>query len=391
MTPSRRVPVQPLMGLPIPFATPDVIEDDVAAVARVLRSGWWTSGEEVLRLEEELGAYLGAQHVVAVSSCTAALELSLRGLDLQPGARIAMPTWTFAATGLAAVHAGFVPVLLDVNPDTLNLSPAALDAALATGVDAVIPVHFGGVAVSRAIHDMCAGLEVPMIEDAAHAFGTVDHRGRVAGQGTVSACFSFYATKNLSSGEGGALVTEDVDFADRARSLRLHGMSRDAWARYLPGMRAEYDIEEPGIKANLPDILAALARSQLARFDELQTRRRSIVEQYREALCDVPGLDLVPAAESPGSADHLMVVLLPRDVDRHEVRERMAERGVSTSVHFRPLHQLRWFAENAEIGPGGTPVADAVADRALSLPLRPGLTETDVERVCIELGHALRR
>jgi dTDP-4-amino-4,6-dideoxygalactose transaminase len=302
-----------------------------------------------------------------------------------------MPTWTFAATGLAAIHAGLRPVLLDVNPDTLNLSPASLDAALATGIDAVIPVHFAGVPVCRAIHDLCEQLDVPVIEDAAHAFGAVDHRGLVWGRGTVSACFSFYATKNLSSGEGGAIATEHADVAERARSLRLHGMSRDAWARYLPGMRAEYDIEEPGIKANLPDILAALARSQLARFDDLQARRRAIVQRYRDRLADLSGLELVPAAGAVGSANHLMVVLLPRDVDRDEVRERMSERGVSTSVHFRPLHQFRWFAENAEIGPGGTPIADAAGDRALSLPLRPGLTMADVDRVCTELEHALRR
>src|SRR5581483_5623326 len=190
---------------------------------------------------------------------------------------------------------------------------------------------------------------------------------------------------------GGALVTDDAAVADRVRVLRLHGMSRDAWARYLPGARPDYDIEEPGIKANLPDLLAALARSQLARFDDLQLRRRAVVDRYREALEDVPGLELVPAAHPTGSADHLMVVLVPRGCDRDGVRERLAHRGIATSVHFRPLHQLRWFAEHAEIGPGGVPVADMLADRALSLPLRPGLTGADVDRVCDELRSALGR
>jgi dTDP-4-amino-4,6-dideoxygalactose transaminase len=282
-------------------------------------------------------------------------------------------------------------VLLDVNPDTLNLSPSALDAALATGIEAVVPVHFAGVPVSRAVHELCADLGVPIVEDAAHAFGAIDHRGRMAGRDTTSVCFSFYSSKNLSSGEGGAIATEHRVFAERARARRLHGMTRDPWARALPGMRADYDIPEPGIKANLPDILAALARSQLARFDEMQARRRVIVDHYREVLDGIPGLEIVPAVKRPGSANHLMVVLLPRDVDRGAVRERMAERGVATGIHFRPLHELEWFAARAEIGPGGTPVADAAADRALSLPLRTGLTESDVERVCTELGHALRR
>jgi dTDP-4-amino-4,6-dideoxygalactose transaminase len=379
------------MGLPIPFAAPDIIEDDVAAVARVLRSGWLTSGDEVVRFEEELSDYLGAPHVVAVSSCTAALEICLRGLDLPPGARVAMPTWTFAATAIATLHAGLTPVLLDINTDTLNLSPAALDAALATGIDAVVPVHFAGVPVSRAIHDMCGSLGVPIVEDAAHAFGAVDYRGRVAGRGTVGACFSFYATKNLSAGEGGAIATEHWQLASRARAMRLHGMTRDPWSGFLPGMRAEYDIEEPGLKANMPDVLAALARSQLTRINDLQARRRAIVKRYRAALEDVPGLELVPSAYMPGSANLLMIVLLPRGVDRRQVRERMAERGVSTSVHFRPLHQLRWFSEHVEIGPTGTLMADGIADRALSLPLRPGLTTADIDRICTELGHALRR
>ena len=223
----------------VPFAVPDLDADDVAAVARVLESGWLTTGAECLGLEADLGAYLGADHVVAMSSCTAALDTAVAYLDLPPGSRIGVPTWTFVSSALCAVHLGHRPVLLDVDADTLNLSVESLDAALRDpapdgGLDAVVGVHFGGVALSPAIHERCAEAGVPLIEDAAHALGTRDHRGLVAGRGSAGACLSFYATKNLTSAEGGALVTDDADLADFARSYRLHGLSRDAWARYHP-------------------------------------------------------------------------------------------------------------------------------------------------------------
>jgi dTDP-4-amino-4,6-dideoxygalactose transaminase len=376
-------------GAPIPFSTPDVDETDIAAVTRVLRSGWLTTGDETLALEAELALRLGVPHVVAVSSCTAALELALRALDLSAGARVGVPTWTFVATALPAVHLGFTPVLLDVDPHTLNLSPASLDAALRGGLDAVVPVHFGGVPVNRAVHELCAAAEVPVIEDAAHALGASDHRGPIAGGGNVGACFSFYATKNLTSGEGGALATDRDEIAERARSLRLHGLSRDAWARYRPDGPADYDLVDPGIKANLPDLLAALARSQLARFDVLQARRRELVERYRDGLACIPGLRTVPAELAPDGADHLMVVLLPAGSDRDAVRASLTAAGIATSVHFRPLHRFAWFAEHAVVGAGGLSVAESLADRALSLPLYPGLRGDDVDRVVAALAAAL--
>ena len=203
----REAPATPI---PLAFATPDVTEDDIAAVTKVLRSGWLTTGEESHALEAELAAYLGAAHVVAVSSCTAALEIALRCLDLQPGARVGVPAWTFVATATAAVHTGAQPVILDVEQDTLNLSAVALEAALEAGLDAVVPVHFGGVPVDRTIHDLCAAYGVPVVEDAAHALGARDERGMLRGAGSVAACLSFYATKNLTCGEGGALVTDRV-------------------------------------------------------------------------------------------------------------------------------------------------------------------------------------
>lgn len=374
----------------IPFAVPDIDEDDVEAVVRVLRSGWLTTGDECLLLEQELAHHLGIPHVVAVSSCTAALEIALAALRLPPGSRVGVPTWTFAASALAAFHQGHRPVLLDVEPDSLNLSVEALAAELELGLAAVVGVHFAGIALPAEVHRLCRDAGVPLVEDAAHAMGARDHRGLVNGAGTAGACFSFYATKNLTSGEGGALTTDDDALAEFARVYRLHGLSRDAWARYHPEATGGYDVVEPGIKANLPDLLAALARAQLARFEALQARRRQIVLRYRDNLSGVPDLRFVPARHDPAGADHLVVVLLPEAADRQAVRERLTEARIGTSVHFQPLHHLQWFASHAAIGLAGLRTAEAAAPRALSLPLHPGLGEPEIDRVCSVLVEALR-
>jgi dTDP-4-amino-4,6-dideoxygalactose transaminase len=376
---------------PIPFAVPEVTEADVEAVTGVLRSGWLTTGTECAALEEELSEHLGGPEVVAVSSCTAALDIALAHLRLPEGARVGVPAWTFVSTALAAVHNRLQPVLLDVDADTLNLSADALEAA-ARHLDAVVPVHFGGVAVAPEVHQVAAAAGLPVVEDAAHALGATDHRGPIGGPGAGAVAFSFYATKNLSSAEGGALATSDPDLAAFARSYRLHGMDADAWARYRPGATAGYDVVVPGIKANMPDVLAALARSQLRRFPAMQATRRALVERYRAALEGaVEGLRLVPGVADPGSADHLAVVLLPEGTDRGAVVAALSAEGIGTSVHFRPLHTFTWFAETVPVGPGGLPVCDATAARALSLPLHVGLAPSDVDRVVDVLLGVLAR
>lgn len=372
----------------IRFAAPEITPADEAAVLRALRSGWLSTGEECHQLERELEEQCGAQHAVALSSCTAALEIAVAGLRLPPGTRIGLPTWTFAATAQAVAQARAVPVLLDIDPTTLNLDPRALDAAL-PGLDAVIVVHFGGVPVARDVLDLCAAHRVPVIEDAAHALGAVDHRGPISGRSTTAACFSFYATKNLTSAEGGALVTDDHVLATYAREQRAHGMTDDAWRRYLPEGPASYDIVELGRKANLPDVLAALARSQLSRIGAVLEHRRELTLRYHARLSTVEGVQVVPVDADPGSADHLLVVTLPAGVERDKVALRMRNSGVVTHVHFTPLHSLTWFRANAEIGPGGVPTADGMASRVLSLPLHTKLTGSDVDRVCDALQSAL--
>ncbi|MDH4076716.1 MAG: DegT/DnrJ/EryC1/StrS aminotransferase family protein [Acidimicrobiia bacterium] len=371
------------------FSVPDIDDDDIEAVTQVLRSGWITSGSQCEALEEELAAYLGVPHVVSLSSATAALETAVAFLDLPPGARIGIPTWTFVSTALSAVSSGLQPVLLDIEPDTLNVDPDSLDRAIDGGLAAMTGVHFGGVPFGPEIHELCASTGIPLIEDAAHSLGARDHRGFVAGQGTAGACFSFYATKNLTSGEGGALATDDAELARFAKSFRLHGLSADAWERYRPGSQSRYDLVAAGIKGNLSDVLAALARSQLRRFNGLQARRLALVDRYRANLAGVD-VRFVPHDQAEGSANHLVVVILPERAARDVVVADLSARGVSTSVHFQPLHTFGWFAANASVGPGGTPHADALAERALSLPLHTRLTLADVDLVCTALSDAIR-
>jgi dTDP-4-amino-4,6-dideoxygalactose transaminase len=371
------------------FSRPDIRQADAEAVLAVLRSGWLTSGRECTALERELESYLGIAHVVAMSSCTAALETAIASLALPKGAKVAVPTWTFVSTALAAARHGAVPVLIDVESDTLNLSPESLAAAIGAGVDAVIVVHFGGVPISKDIHQLCIAAGVPVIEDAAHALAATDHRGRIGGRDTLGACFSFYATKNLTCGEGGALATEDAGIAEFARSYRLHGLSADTWSRHRSEDSPAYDLLRPGIKANLPDLLAALARSQLRRLDEMQARRRTIVTRYRSQLSANERIGVVPSELVAGAADHLMVVLLPDGVSRQAVAAFMGAKGIGTSVHFRPLHRFEWFVHNAIVGPSGTGNADRLASRVLSLPLHPGMSDDDVDRVCESLRAAI--
>lgn len=373
---------------PIPFAAPDISEEDIKAVVAVLERRWVTTGEECFEFERELAAYLDVAHVVAMSSCTAALETALAYLRLPAGSRVGVPTWTFASSALAAHRHGLVPVLLDVDPSTLNVSPEAVDAA--GTLDALVVVHFGGVPVACDVHALAAARGLAVVEDAAHALGARDGRGIVAGRGSTAAAFSFYATKNLTSAEGGALATDDEELARFARVFRQHGMSNDAWARYRPGSAPRYDVVVPGIKANFPDVLAALARSQLRRFASLQSLRRRLVTRYREHIESIPDVTMVPTEPHSGSADHLVVVRLAAHLDREQVLGALQRAGIGVSVHFVPLHHMTWFRENAVLSAGGFPGADAVADSVLSLPLHTRLRVEDVDRVCESLGDAVR-
>jgi dTDP-4-amino-4,6-dideoxygalactose transaminase len=373
----------------IPFAAAEITPDAREAAARVLASGWVTTGPEVVAFEREFADWVGAPHAVAVSSCTAAIELALRGLDLPPGSKVLTSVMTFCGAVHAITHAGHQPVFADVDPETLMPGPAetAAAAARAGGVDAMLVLHFAGAPAPVAELAVAAGLPLDrVVEDAAHAVGGWVGERQV---GTISAatCFSFYATKNLPIGEGGMLTTADGGLADWARVARLHGMSRDAWKRYLPGASWRYRVELDGLKANLTDVQAAIGRAHLRHLGAWQERRGELAERYDKRLAEVPGVAAPwrPAPAQGRHAWHLYVVRVGSDhgLKRDQLIAELARRGIDCSVHFIPLHHQPWFqARWAEAVSGGFPVADAVFPEILSLPLYPSLADGDVDRVC---------
>ncbi|WP_026402344.1 DegT/DnrJ/EryC1/StrS family aminotransferase [Actinomadura rifamycini] len=374
----------------VPFTVPSLAGEVSDAVVKVLDSGWITTGPQTAQFEQEFADYLGAPHVVAVASCTTALELSLRALGLPPGSAVLTPSLTFCGAINAILHAGHRPVLVDVDEDTLVPSARTVAAAASrAGAAAMVVQNQGGYPVDVAALAEAAGLDrTRVVEDAAHGPGAA-RGGAPVGSASFAACFSFYATKNMPIGEGGAVASDDPEFADRVRAMRLHGMSKDSWRRYLPGGSWRYDVKAVGLKANMTDVQAAIGRAQLAALPGWQRRRAEIVAAYDAALAGLPGLTL-PQRDLDGitHAWHLYQVRVP---DRDAVSAELEEAGVATSVHFIPAHQMTAYQEilGAEEC-ASVPVTERIAGELLSLPLYPGLTADQVDRVVSALTEALR-
>ncbi|KUN23376.1 hypothetical protein AQJ23_25480 [Streptomyces antibioticus] len=374
----------------VPFAATWISPEARRAARRVLDSGWVTTGPETQLFETEFAAHVGARHAVAVSSCTAALELSLRALRLPPGGAVLVPDVTFCGAAEAVLHAGLRPVLVDVDPTTAMPTPQTVArAARACGCPhALMALHYAGAPAPVA--ELAEAARLPLeyvVEDAAHALGATVGDRPVGGLSRAT-CFSFYATKNLPIGEGGMVTTNDTQLAEWLRRARLHGMSVDAWRRNLPGGTWHYTVDEPGLKANMTDLQAAIGRAQLRYVDEWQRRREELAERYDDALKAVPGLRRLESTTPGRHARHLYVVrvLAEYGTSRDELIARLAEHGIGTSVHFTPLHRMPLFRATAVNPPGGLPGADALFPELLSLPLYPGLTETAVDQVCEKLA-----
>jgi len=374
----------------VPFALTEICEEARNAVNRVLESGWVTSGPETMAFESELATYLGVSDAVAVSSCTAALELSLRALRLPAGAPVLTPTLTFCGAVHAIVHAGLRPVLVDVAPGSLlpDAETTAAAARRAGRPAAMVVQHMAGYPAPVDDLASAAGLSLDrVVEDAAHGLGAAFADGTAVGGRSAATCLSFYATKNLPIGEGGAVTTNDTGLAAAIREARLHGMTRDAWRRYLPGGSWRYDVEEDGLKANFTDVQAAIGRAQLRRFRGWQQRREQIARQYDRGLVQAP-VDL-PARPAEGRhAWHLYVVRIGgrSRADRDSVIRQLGERGIGTSVHFIPVHHLTYFRHllgSEECA--ALPAADRLFPGLLSLPLHPALSDHEVGRVCEQL------
>ena len=373
----------------IPFFKPSIDDSDIEAVTTSLRSGWLTTGPNVKELERELAEYCGAKYVNAVNSATAALHLALRAWDIGPGDEVITPVYTFSATANVVIHTGATPVLVDVRDSDANIDPEAIERAITPRTKVIIPVDFAGEPCQMdAILDIAERHHLKVLTDAAHSVGSNYRDRRVGSMGDATA-FSFYATKNMTTGEGGALATNDQALSERVRVLTMHGITKDGWNRYTAGGTWRYDIAEFGFKDNLTDLAAALGRRQLKRLDEFNDRRARVVQRYFANLRDEEHVILPGFDEANHRAWHLFMVRIKNEqspVQRDDVITELAARGIQTSVHFIPLHYFTAYQKLERWQKGDFPVAERIFEGAISLPLFPDMTDEQVDEVC----HALR-
>jgi len=369
----------------LPYHQPLLGPEEEANVLEVLRSGWLTTGPKTKAFERRLAEYVRAEHCVAVNSCTAALHLALVASGVGPGDEVITSPITFASTVNVIVHCGATPVFVDVERDTANLDAGCLEAAITPRTKAVIPVHFAGQPCDmEPIMSMAGRHGLTVIEDAAHAIGSAYPDGvRVGGSGRLT-CFSFYATKNITSGEGGALTTDDAELAERIAILSLHGISRDAWKRYGASGYAHWDIIAPGYKYNMFDLQAALALPQLDKIKAFWERRAAIKARYDAAFVGAPEIRTLVQRPRLQHAYHLYPIILQTErlrADRDTFMNALQAENVGVGVHFRAVHLQPYYMERWNFRRGMLPEAEAYGDRTLSLPLYPKMTDQDVDDV----------
>jgi perosamine synthetase len=371
------------MAAYLPFHVPEIDDEDIEAVVSVLRSGWLTTGSKARQFEQEFAAKVGARYAVALNSCTAALHLALEAIGLGEGDEVLVPTMTFAATAEVVTYFKAKPVLIDCLPATLNMNPDLLERAITPRTKAIIPVHFAGQPC-----DMTSILEVArrhnlrVIEDAAHAF-PASYKGKVIGSISDCTCFSFYATKNITTGEGGMVTTDDPDWADRIRRMSLHGLSRDAWKRYTNQGSWYYEIVAPGFKYNLTDMAAALGLSQLHKADRFWKTRERYAALYAEGFRDLPEITPLVMQDDVQHAWHLYVIQLDLDrlrITRDAFIERLQQQQIGCSVHFIPLHLHPYYRSTWGYRPEDFPVASRAFKSMVSLPLYSKMMESDIHR-----------
>jgi dTDP-4-amino-4,6-dideoxygalactose transaminase len=374
------------------FGAPEILQEDIDEVVATLQSRWIGTGPRTTAFADAFRDYVGTTHAVALGSCTAALQVALRCLELGPVDEVIVPSMTFAATANAVVHSGATPVLADVERGSMCLDPDDFERKITPRTRAVIPVHFAGrpFAVDRVL-EVADAHGVIVVEDCAHAIETL-WLGRHAGTFGRFGAFSFYVTKNVVTAEGGMLVTDDEVDAARARRLGLHGLSADAWMRFRDDGYKHYEVEEPGFKFNMTDLQAALGIGQLGRVERNLERREAIWSRYDEAFADLP-LDLPPPVQgNTRHARHLYTIMVDREragVSREDVQRRLHDLGIGTGVHYRALHLHRWYQRTLRVAPEDLPNAAWISDRTLSLPLGPVLTDEDVDDVVDGVRYAV--
>ena len=368
----------------IPFHKPAIGEDEIQSVVETLRSGWLTTGYKVKSFEENFARYVGAKHAVAVNSGTAALHLALDAVGLKEGDEVILPTMTFAATAEVVLYFKAKPVLVDCQRDTLNIDPTQIEAAITSRTKVVIPVHMAGQPCDMTqILNIARKHGLRVVEDAAHALPASDQGERIGTIGDIT-CFSFYATKTITTGEGGMVTTANPEWAVRMRIMSLHGISHDAWKRYTKEGSWYYEVLYPGFKYNLTDIAAAIGIEQLKKCDRFWQARERTALIYQHGFADLAEIQLPTCRENAQHAWHLFVIQLNLErlkITRNEFIEALREQSIGTSVHFIPLHLHPYYRDRFGYKPEDFPNASAVFDRIVSLPIYPGMTESDVEKV----------
>jgi dTDP-4-amino-4,6-dideoxygalactose transaminase len=382
----------------LPFSKPTIGEEEINEVVEVLRSGWITTGPRAQKFEELCRDYTGAKHALALSSATAGLHISLLALGIQPGDEVILPSMTFAATANAVEWAGATPVFVDVNRDTLLLDMEAVEEAVTERTRAIMPVHYAGQPVDLdTLREICEERGLLLVEDAAHAIGTRYKDERI-GEKSHTAIFSFHPIKNITTGEGGLITTDDEELANKLRLYRFHGMSKDAWKRYDRTGSPHYDIVLPGFKYNFMDIQAALGIHQLAKLEGFIERRTQLAEKYDKAFAEIPGITPLKCAEYPmRHAWHLYVVRIDKEklgADRDEFMTLLKEHNIGSGLHFEALHLHPYYKNKYPEWQGKLPNTEWNSARIVSLPLFPLMTDGDADDViaaCRAIAEKHRR
>jgi dTDP-4-amino-4,6-dideoxygalactose transaminase len=371
----------------LPFALPEIGEEEINEVVDALRSGWVTTGPRTKRFEQAFAEFLGDPQIecIAVNSATAGLHLALEAIGIGPGDEVITTTHTFTATAEVVRYLGADVVLVDIDPATMNIDPRLVEAAITPRTKAILPVHYAGLAVDMLeILDIARKHGLRVVEDAAHALPTTLEKELIGTLGSDATVFSFYANKTMTTGEGGMLVTRNAELAKRAKVMRLHGMNRDAFDRFTAKVPSwYYEIVAPGFKYNLTDIAAALGLHQLKRLPGFQLRREQIAQAYHQAFADLP-LVLPPRApEGDTHSWHLYVLRLADDagIERDTFIERMYEAGIGCSVHYIPLHLQPYWRDRYGLKPEQFPHSQKAFERMVSIPLYTAMSDADVQRV----------
>jgi len=368
----------------IVFGSPSIGQEEIDEVVDSMRTGWIGTGPKVTRFEESVRAYVGAQYGVALNSCTAGMHLSLLAFGIGPGDEVITTPLSFCATANVIIHAGATPIFVDVDGATMNIDHALIERAITPKTKAIMPVHFAGRPCDMdTIMALAKKHHLLVIEDAAHAIGA-EYRGKKIGSIGDATCFSFYVTKNIVTGEGGMVMTNNEEAAKKIKVYGLHGLSADAWKRYSDEGYKHYDVVFPGFKYNMMDLQAAIGIQQMKKIDQFYARRKEIWETYKKAFKDLPvGLpDETPTDQK--HALHLFTLLIDEKtagIQRDAFMQALHQRGIGSGVHFMPIHLLEYYRKRYGYARGAYPNTEYIGDRTVSIPLSAKLTDTDVDRI----------